>query len=66
MADKKLRVLTAYDEKLIEEIPVNGPGDIELALSTARSLADEPSKRIPVLHRIEILERTMSKVQKKV
>lgn len=65
MSDKKLRVLTAYDEKLIEEIPFNGPVDIELALSTAKSLADEPSKRIPVPQRIEILERTMSKVQKK-
>ncbi len=58
MAKQKLEVLTAYDEKLIEELPLANQKDVDKSLSTARALADNPSKRIPVPERIEILERT--------
>ena len=55
---KTLEVLGAYDEKLIRKIPVTGKREMQKALSTARALADDPSGRIPLPKRIEILERT--------
>lgn len=55
---KKLEVLRAYDEKLIRKIPVTSKKEMEKALSTARSLADNTSKKIPLPQRIEILEQT--------
>ena len=59
-----LEVLTAYDEKLIKKIERMGPRKVETALSKARSLADNPSKRLPIPERIKILENTMSYVEK--
>lgn len=55
-----LKVLTAYDEKLIDEIPLNTVKDIDKMLSTARTLADDTRKRIPVPERIEILDKAQS------
>ncbi len=61
---KTLEVLGAYDEKLIRKIPVTGKKEMEKALSEARALADDSSKRIPLPQRIEILERTRLFVEK--
>lgn len=65
MAKKVLEVLTAYDEKLIEELPYDELKKANRALSVARSLADDPSKRIPIPERIKILETTMSLVEER-
>ncbi|HSG32121.1 MAG TPA: aldehyde dehydrogenase family protein [Thermodesulfobacteriota bacterium] len=57
MAVKTLKVLTAYDEKVIDELPLATENDANKMLNAARKLADDPSKRIPIPERIEILER---------
>ncbi|NIT13392.1 MAG: aldehyde dehydrogenase family protein, partial [Candidatus Dadabacteria bacterium] len=49
--------LTAYDEQVIEELPLATEKDANRMLNTARKLADDPAKRLPVPLRIEILER---------
>ena len=61
---KTLEVLGAYDEELIRKIPVTSKREMEKALSDARALADNPSERIPLPKRIEILERTRLFVEK--
>ena len=61
---KTLKVLRAYDEKPIRKIPVTTEGEMEKALSLARSLVDSPSERIPLPQRIEILERTRVLIEK--
>ena len=61
---KTLEVLGAYDEELIRKIPVTSKREMEKALSEARALADNPSERIPLPKRIEILERTRLFVEK--
>ena len=61
---KTLEVLRAYDEKPIRKIPVTTEGEMEKALSLARSLVDSPSERIPLPQRIEILERTRVLIEK--
>ncbi len=57
MAVKTLKVLSAYDEQLIEELPLASPQDASRMLTAARKLADDPKKRLPIPERIEILER---------
>ena len=57
MAIKSLKVLTAYDEELIEELPLASAKDANRMLSAARKLADDPAKRLPIPQRIEILEK---------
>ncbi len=57
MATKTLKVLTAYDEKLITELPLADWKQANKMLNTARKLADYPVRRLPVPRRIEILER---------
>ena len=47
---KTLEVLGAYDEKLIRKIPVTGKREMEKALSAARALADDSSKK-PLFHK---------------
>jgi len=39
MATNILKVLTAYDETLIKELPYDGPKKAEKALATARSFS---------------------------
>ena len=57
MAVKTLKVLSAYDEQLIEELPLASPQDASRMLTAARKLADDPKKRLPIPERIEILEK---------
>lgn len=57
MAVKTLKVLTAYDEILIEELPLANEKDAVRMLAAARRLADDPRKRLPIPQRIEILQK---------
>ena len=50
-------VLTAYDRKLIEEIPLVGEAEAEAAMERAAQLFDDRKQRIPTPERIAILER---------
>lgn len=63
MATNILEVKTAYDEKFIKKLHLMGQKKIENILATARSLADDPSKRIPAHKRIEILEKARNYVR---
>jgi len=65
MATNKLKVLTAYDETLIKELPYDGPKKAEKALATARSLADDRSKWLSGTERIQILERAKQIVEER-
>ena len=65
MATKKLRVLTAFDETLIRELPYDGPAKAEKALATARALADDRSKWLSGSERIQILERAKEIVRER-
>jgi len=65
MATNKLKVLTAYDETLIKELPYDGPKKAEKALATARSLADNRSKWLSGTERIQILERAKQIVEER-
>jgi len=65
MATNKLKVLTAYDETLIKELPYDGPKKAEKALATARSLADDKSKWLTGAERIQILERAKQIVEER-
>ena len=65
MATKKLRVLTAFDETLIRELPYDGPAKAEKALATARALADDRSKWLSGAERIQILERAKEIVRER-
>lgn len=65
MATNKLKVLTAYDETLIKELPYDGPKKAEKALATARSLADDRSKWLTGTERIQILERAKQIVEER-
>jgi len=60
MRSKNLKVLTAYDEKIIEELPMNTENEADKMLATARKLADNPKKSIPIPQRIEILEKAQN------
>lgn len=62
---EKLSVLTAYDEKIIKELPCDDKDKAEKALSTARSLADDRSKWLPAAERIEILSRAKELVRQR-
>jgi len=62
---KKLNVLTAYDEKIIKELPYDNAGKAEKALATARSLADNRNKWLPAAERIEILEKAKELVRQR-
>jgi len=53
-----LKILTPYDQSLIQEIPFMGKDDVEKALVTAYNLFQDSSKWIPAHERIAILERT--------
>ena len=64
MTDDTLKVYSPYDEHLIAEIPMSGGDEIDEALSTARRLADDPSARLPLPKRIEILEKTRELVKR--
>ncbi len=61
---KTIQVLTAYDEKLMREIPATGEKEMEKFLAAARDLADSPSLRIPIPKRIDILEKTKKFIEK--
>ncbi len=61
---KTIQVLTAYDEKLIKEIPVTSEKEMEQFIVTARDLADAPSQKLSVPKRIEILEKTRDFIEK--
>jgi acyl-CoA reductase-like NAD-dependent aldehyde dehydrogenase len=65
MATNKLKVLTAYDEILIKELPYDGPKKAEKALATARSLADDRNKWLTGAERIQILERAKQIVEER-
>lgn len=58
-----LEVRAAYDHKLVKKIPFTGKKELEKTLSTARSLADDGSAKIPVPERIEILKKTRKFVE---
>ena len=62
---EKLSVLTAYDEKIIKELPCDDEDKAEKALATARSLADDRSKWLPAAERIEILSRAKELVRQR-
>jgi len=53
-----LKILSPYDQSLIQEIPFMGKDDVEKALVTAYNLFQDSSKWIPAHERIAILERT--------
>jgi acyl-CoA reductase-like NAD-dependent aldehyde dehydrogenase len=53
-----LKVLSPYDQSLIQEIPFMGKNEVENALKTAYDLFQDSSKWIPAYERIAILERT--------
>lgn len=55
---KKLKVLTAYDEKIIKELPYDSARKAERTLANARSLADDRNRWLTGAERIEILEKT--------
>ncbi len=57
---KKLKVLTAYDEKVIKELPYDSAKKAERALAAARSLADDRSRWLTGAERIKILEKAKS------
>lgn len=65
MSNDTLEVLSPYDEHLIEELPLDDIDEAERALATARTLADDYSKRLPIPQRIEILEKTMKLVEQR-
>jgi len=62
---KTLRVLTAYDEKLIKELPYDSSLKANRALATARALADDRSKWLTGAERIAILEKAKTLVQER-
>lgn len=64
MSDK-LSVLTAYDEKIIKQLPCDDQDKAEKALATARSLADDRSKWLSAAERIEILSRAKELVRQR-
>ncbi len=53
-----LKVLSPYDQSLIQEIPYMGKDEVENALETAHDLFQDSSKWIPAHERIAVLERT--------
>lgn len=65
MPKKKIEVLTAYDEKLIKQLPLDNFQKVNSMLSTARKLADDKSKIIPAPDRIEILEKARLLIQER-
>jgi len=62
---KKLKVLTAYDEKIIKELPYDSAKKAERSLATARSLADDRNRWLTGAERIEILEKTKFMVRQR-
>ena len=61
---KPLEILGAYDEKPIAKISTTSEKEVEEILSNARILANDPSKRIALPERIDILEKTRLFVEK--
>ncbi|MCH8029647.1 MAG: aldehyde dehydrogenase family protein [Candidatus Dadabacteria bacterium] len=59
MSKETLKVLSPYDDRLIKELPLDDSKVINRALDVARSLADDPSKTLPIPERIAILERAI-------
>ncbi|MBC8258208.1 MAG: aldehyde dehydrogenase family protein [SAR324 cluster bacterium] len=61
-----LKILSPFDQSLIQEIPFVGKAEVELALSAAYALFLDQSKWIPPHERIAILERTAAIMSSKI
>lgn len=61
-----LTVTNPYDLSPLQELPVMGAEEVELALSTARELFLDRSQWLPAYQRIEILEKTAAIMSERV
>jgi len=61
-----LKVVSPYDQSLIQELPLVGKVEVENALSIAYKLFKDQSCWIPAHERIAILERTIEIMTKKI
>lgn len=53
-----LKITSPFDGKIVGELPLQGPADVEKTLSAAHTLASKKESALPVRKRIEILEAT--------
>ncbi len=53
-----LKITSPFDGKIVGELPLQGPADVEKALSNAHALANKKESALPARKRIEILEET--------
>lgn len=58
-----LEVKTAYDNQLVDTIPMHNDHDIEQMLATAYELHRNADKHIPIEKRCDILQKTKAKMQ---
>jgi acyl-CoA reductase-like NAD-dependent aldehyde dehydrogenase len=67
MSNKKtLKVLSPYDQNLIEELPLMGENEVEKALKTAYGLFLDRSSWIPSHKKIAILEKIRNLMQERI
>jgi len=66
MSNKTLKVLSPFDQSLLEEIKMDGKKDVEKALETAYSLFQDRSKWIPSHEKIAILVKVGELMKSKI
>ena len=58
--EKTLRVVSPYDLRLIEEVPMMGSQEVEKAITRAKGIFDTRSRWLPKHKRVEIMSRAIS------